>query len=138
MKCPAFLRRVTALEFLFAITLVGLVASLLTITRTHQPDAQTRLLAKARAELRVISAALGAHQLDGNPLPDTEAGLAALVMPPLSEFPGAVPGLFEVPIDPWERPYQWRNPGRERPEELFSLGPDGIESGDDVRAWNPY
>lgn len=41
--------------------------------------------------------------------------------------------LFIDP-DPWHRPFQYRCPGLRNSQsfDLFSLGPDGIESGDDV------
>jgi general secretion pathway protein G len=86
-------------------------------------------LARTRDELRAINAALIAPRPDNKPMPNTEEGLAALVAD------GTLPHL---PLDPWGHAYQFRNPGTIRAYELYSLGPDGVESNDDVVAWNLY
>jgi len=126
------------LERVFALLMLGLSAALLVLVNGPGPSQEAEKLARARSDLRVIGAAIGAHQLERKPLPSTAEGLAALLVEPVARHPGAVPGLLAEPVDPWGRPYQWRNPGRLRAQELFSLGPDGIESDDDVQAWNPY
>lgn len=86
-------------------------------------------LARSRDELRAINAALIAPRPDDKAMPNTGEGLAALVAD------GTLPHL---PLDPWGRPYQFRNPGKIRAYELYSFGPDGVESNDDVVAWNLY
>jgi len=126
------------LERVFALLMLGLAAALLVLVNSPGPSQEAEKLARARSDLRVIGAAIGAHQLERKPLPSTAEGLSALLVEPVARHPGAVPGLLADPVDPWGRPYQWRNPGRLRAQELFSLGPDGIESDDDVGAWNPY
>ena len=46
------------------------------------------------------------------------------------------PYLEKKPVDPWKNLYQYRSPGDYRDDyDLFSLGRDGIESGDDVVNW---
>ncbi|MDR2030686.1 MAG: type II secretion system protein GspG [Azoarcus sp.] len=80
---------------------------------------------RARNDLRALRSLL----LLGPRMPGTHPGLRDLV------DRGQLPAL---PNDPWGRPYQYRNPGREHAYELFSLGPDGVESQDDVIAWNLY
>lgn len=94
-----------------------------------RPTAANDQLAKARDELRAINTALLMERPGGQRMPDTASGLQALV------DDGTLP---RVPQDPWGRPYQFLNPGSTRAYELFSLGPDGIESLDDVVAWNLY
>ena len=97
--------------------------------KTSQPSDQMRRISKARDEIRAISAALIAPRPDGQRMPDGKQGLNALVVE------GSLP---HIPLDPWGRAYQYRNPGVIRAWELFSLGPDGIESADDVVGWNLY
>ena len=45
---------------------------------------------------------------------------------------------FELPPDPFGRPYQYHCPGERNKNsyDVFGLGPDGIESKDDVGNWN--
>ena len=50
------------------------------------------------------------------------------------------PYLEEVPLDPWKQPYQYRYPGSKningaRGYDVWSLGPDGTESADDIGNW---
>ncbi|MEM9226483.1 MAG: type II secretion system protein GspG [Verrucomicrobiota bacterium] len=70
--------------------------------------------------------ALVAYRLDNKNYPTTEQGLAAL-----SEY------LDEDPVDPWDKPYQYRYPGTRNTSsyDLWSLGPDGVESDDDIGNW---
>jgi general secretion pathway protein G len=47
------------------------------------------------------------------------------------------PYIKKMPEDPWGRPYEYRFPGTKNPSgyDLFSLGPDGTASGDDIGNW---
>lgn len=123
IKRPAFLE----------ILACGLPLAVAAAAATHLYGSRTtdaiRDLARARDELRVINSALLAGRPGGKPMPGSAEGLPALVAD------GTLPHL---PPDPWGRPYQYRRPGLQRDYELFSLGPDGVESGDDVVAWNLY
>jgi len=42
-----------------------------------------------------------------------------------------------MPEDPWKRPYQYRYPGvrNKTGYDVFSFGPDGVESEDDIGNW---
>jgi general secretion pathway protein G len=112
----------------WAIPLVVALATGTYLTQTRQTE-DIRLKTRARDEIRAMTAALVAKRADGKPLPGTQEGLQALV------DDGTLP---HVPNDPWGHPYQYRNPGTERSWELYSLGPDGIESRDDIVSWNLY
>ncbi|UCV12747.1 type II secretion system protein GspG [Dechloromonas denitrificans] len=94
-----------------------------------QPTDQMRKISKARDEIRAISAALIAPRPGGQRMPNSRQGLAVLIED------GTLP---HIPHDPWGRAYQYRNPGTIRAWELYSLGPDGIESADDIVGWNLY
>lgn len=104
------------------------IAVVFWLNTSRQSD-HTRRISKARDEIRALSAALIAPRPDGQRMPDGQQGLSALV------DEGSLP---HIPLDPWGRAYQYRNPGTIRAWELFSFGPDGIESADDVVGWNLY
>lgn len=82
------------------------------------------------------------YKLDVGNYPTTEQGLEALVKAPAGkESLWKGPYLEEVPLDPWKNPYQYRYPGSKningaRGYDVWSLGPDGTESGDDIGNWN--
>ncbi|MDR2164919.1 MAG: type II secretion system protein GspG [Zoogloeaceae bacterium] len=89
------------------------------------PKGEDARYSRARDDIRALKSLL----IFGPHMPDTQTGLPYLVES------GQIPFL---PQDPWGRPYQYRNPGTEYVWELFSLGPDGVESQDDIIAWNLY
>ncbi|MDD3481408.1 type II secretion system protein GspG [Azovibrio restrictus] len=93
------------------------------------PDARELAYSQARDDLRALRSALLLPALERPQLPDTDQGLETLVREG---------SLKQLPLDPWGRPYQYRYPGQAHTYELFSLGPDGVESQDDVVAWNLY
>jgi general secretion pathway protein G len=89
------------------------------------PKGEDAHYSRARDDIRALKSLL----IFGARMPSTETGLQYLVDSGQTPF---------LPKDPWGRPYQYRNPGTEHAWELFSLGPDGIESDDDIIAWNIY
>ena len=45
----------------------------------------------------------------------------------------------DVPLDPWDNPYQYMSPGIHNPDgfDVWSFGPDGINgTQDDIGNWN--
>lgn len=90
-------------------------------------------------DINAITTQLRTYDLFSLSLPTTEQGLQALVDKPSTP---PVPRRWErlmasVPIDPWNSPYVYRNPGSRNPGgfDLYSLGPDKKESDDDIGNW---
>jgi general secretion pathway protein G len=85
---------------------------------------------------QAITTQLKMYEMTNYNFPTTQQGLEALVKKPTSE---PVPKrwtqlMSEVPIDPWGTPYVYVSPGKKNPSgfDLYSLGPDRVESDDDV------
>lgn len=86
-----------------------------------------------------LGAAIRMFETTTGRYPTAAEGLQALVSRPDS-LPQDVPWkqfLDEIPLDPWQNPYGYV----ERPEDpwefgFYSMGPDGIESDDDVLSWD--
>lgn len=82
-----------------------------------------------------------AYKLDVGNYPSSEEGIAALTKAPAGkEARWKGPYLEEVPLDPWGNEYQYRFPGSKningaRGYDIWSLGPDGAESADDIGNW---
>lgn len=81
------------------------------------------------------------YKLDMGNYPTTEQGLQALIRAPAGkEADWKGPYLEEIPPDPWKNPYQYRYPGSKnvngaRGYDIWSHGPDGTESADDIGNW---
>lgn len=81
------------------------------------------------------------YKLDMGNYPTTEEGLQALIRAPAGkEANWKGPYLEEIPEDPWKQVYQYRYPGSKningaRGYDIWSLGPDGTESADDIGNW---
>lgn len=92
---------------------------------------------------QTLKTALTPYRLDVGSYPSTEEGLQALVKAPAgkeNKWKGPYIEASEVPKDPWDNPYQYRFPGSKnvnaaRGYDVWSLGPDGAESADDIGNW---
>jgi general secretion pathway protein G len=81
------------------------------------------------ADLQGLRTQLALYKKLNETYPSTQQGLAALVVKPsFSPLPSHwYPLLNEVPKDPWQNDYVYRQPGRAQAEfDLFSPGPDHI------------
>jgi general secretion pathway protein G len=85
--------------------------------------------------------ALHAFRVAAGRFPTESEGLAALIHCPPSldekRWRGPYFTRERVPEDPWGNPFQYRCPGIHNPKtyDVWSLGPDGIESSDDIGNW---
>jgi general secretion pathway protein G len=94
---------------------------------------------RARTDLDSIRTQLIRYDSATGRLPTTDQGLMALVKRPTAPPPprnwSAM--LEEEPLDPWKNPYRFQVPAQRstRQYDLYSFGPDGIESEDDIGNW---
>jgi len=89
---------------------------------------------KAGKLLARIEEALIDYWLDAGSFPSMETGLRALVEKPEGSGSWRGPYIDDLPRDPWGREYVYRlSENRDGKFQVFSLGPDGVESDDDVR-----
>jgi general secretion pathway protein G len=90
--------------------------------------------AAARTEIAALETALEMFKIDVGRFPTTGEGLAALWKMPEGAANWKGPYFTRaVSNDPWGHPYVYRVPGTDgRPFDLFSYGPDGVPSRDDI------
>lgn len=129
-------RGITLIELLVVLSILALISALVVVNVLPERDrAASR---KAQIDIGQIENALDQYRLDMFNYPTTEQGLAALVTAPSGDVrtdqyrPGGY--LRAVPVDPWGRPYQYRQPGEHGVIDIFSLGADGEEGGEGVNA----
>lgn len=126
----------TLVELMVVIVIIGLLATVVIVNVL--PSQDRAMKEKAKADIALIEQSLDRYRLDNFTYPKTEEGLQALMTPPASVAQsGRYPAggyLRRLPNDPWDRPYQYRAPGRSGPFDIFSWGADGQEGGDGENA----
>jgi general secretion pathway protein G len=127
----------TLVELMVVIFILGLLTTIVVINVL--PSQDRAMVQKARADIATLGQALEMYRLDNLSYPGSSDGLQALIAPPPSL---AVTARYrqggyikKLPDDPWGRPYQYDNPGRQGPGfDLYSLGADGAPGGEDDNA----
>ena len=114
------------------ILVLGLLATIVIQSLPGAADRAKRT--KAQADIAELKTALDRYHLDNGYYPTTNQGLRALVTLPTT---GIVPLVYDsggyierLPRDPWGNPYFYQSDGNSY--VLKSLGPDGVESADDI------
>jgi len=128
-------RGFTLIEIMLVVIIIGALVAMVAPRLTGRAE-QARVTA-AKADIQVnIATALKLYELDNGRFPTTEEGLDALLNKPASATNWNGPYLEKKPLDPWGRSYQYKFPGQHRADyDLYSLGPDGVESADDIKNW---
>ena len=136
-------RGFTLIEILLVLAILGIIAAWAVPNYFKQSKNAMHDAAKAEIEAG-LSTALDLYQLDNGRYPSTAQGLQALITEPTgSPAPKNWRGPYfkkkkMVPKDPWKNDYVYVSPGTHNTDEydLYSLGPDGIESSDDIVNWD--
>lgn len=116
-------------EVMIVIVIIGLLAGVVTINvrgYLHKAKVNT-----ARQEIATICKAIETFYGELGRYPTNEEGLEVLTKAG-EKFPE--PLLSGKPVDPWGRPYEYAQPGREGPYEVICFGADGREGGSGIDA----
>jgi general secretion pathway protein G len=133
-------RGFTLIEVLLVLAILVIIASFAVMA--YGPIRTKAYSNAAKTQVRALKGPLKAYWLDMNDYPTTAQGLEALRNPPgdlanSSKWQG--PYLDSpVPLDPWDRPYQYEYPGRHESDmpDIWSIGADGADgTTDDVGNW---
>ena len=124
----------TLIEVMVVIVILGIMAALVVPNIVGRQD-QAQVVA-GRQDVASLGSALDLYKLDNNVYPSTEQGLRALVERPQGfPEPRNWKGPYlrrSLPEDPWGNPYQYI--ATDGDFELYSLGADGQEGGEDSAA----
>jgi general secretion pathway protein G len=117
----------TLLEILVVIAILGLLVGLVAPAALRQlGGAQVSV---AKQSIQRLGGVLDLYRLDMGVYPTTEQGLQALITRPPGATAWSGPYLKAeqgLPLDPWNRPYLYRNPSTRpgRDYDLCSRGPN--------------
>ncbi|HZC80809.1 MAG TPA: type II secretion system major pseudopilin GspG, partial [Nitrospiraceae bacterium] len=130
MKKPQVLRSrasgYTLMEIMLVVAIIAVIAGGVIVKMTGALDVAK--IQRTEQDINNIYSALKLYEARNYQMPDQGQGLEALVSPPTT---GTKPSnwlklMDSVPTDPWNTPYQYRNPGKRDPSgvDVFSFGPD--------------
>lgn len=118
------------IEIMVVVVILGILAAVVIPNFMSKPDEARKV--KAKQDVLAIQNALDLYRLDNGFYPSTDQGLQALVSKP-SSSPSPRHWhqyLKSLPMDPWERPYLYLNPGQHGEVDIFTYGPDGQPGGE--------
>lgn len=122
------------MEMLIVIVIIGILTSLVVMNFSGATDQANQL--KVEQAIRTLSNNIELYRGSNGRYPSSDAGLQALVnkTEDVKNWPeGGY--LKKIPADPWGNDYRYVSPGNNGAFDVYSLGPDGRESGDDIGNW---
>jgi general secretion pathway protein G len=124
----------TLIELIVVLVILGLLAAVVG-PRIYDKLARGREQI-ARIQISEFEGALQLFALDVGRFPTSSEGLEALRSNPGNVASWNGPYIKkDLPMDPWGKPYIYRNPGTHGTDfDLYSYGPDGVEGGEGENA----
>lgn len=130
----------TLIEIMAVVMIMGLLMG--TLAYGVNSRVQAARIAAAQGQIVRLEQSLEFYQLDNARYPTVDQGLQALVTRPSAppEPRAYNPAGYiksDALKDPWGQDYNYRIPGDHNPQsfDIWSLGPDGVEGGDDIVNW---
>jgi general secretion pathway protein G len=124
----------TLMEIMLVVAIIAVIAGGVIVKMTGALDVAK--IQRTEQDINNIYSALKLYEARNYQMPDQSQGLEALVTPPTT---GTKPSnwlklMDSVPTDPWNTPYQYRNPGKRDPSgiDVFSFGPDRKEGPNNI------
>jgi len=129
----------TLLEIIVVVTIIAIMAAYIAPKVAGRTD--DARISKAKSDIRVLDSSLELYKLDNFKFPSTDDGLGALISAPSSAKNWRKGGYIKrLRKDPWGNDYQYANPGTHGEIDIYSLGADGVEGGEegdaDIGNWN--
>jgi len=129
----------TLIELLVVLAILGMIVAFVTPqVLKYLGRAKTD---SAHIQIENLSGALDLFRLDVGRYPTQAEGIQALIEHPvgINSWNGPYLKQKAVPLDPWSRPYLYKQPGDHGEYDLFTLGADGVPGGNgenqDVTNW---
>ena len=126
-KCKRSVRRqgFSLVELMVVMVILGMLAGLVAVrTRGYLIQSKQNV---AKFEIAEFVKAIDTFYATNSRYPTTDEGLEILTEPSNAN---PVPIMKDIPLDPWNNPYEYVSPGSTEPFEIVSLGADGREGGE--------
>ena len=116
-------RGFTLIEIMVVIVIIGILAGLVAPNIIEKVD-EAKIEA-AKADIKQLENSLQMYRLKHHKYPPSTEGFQALVSANV---------IDDMPIDPWDNPYQYLNPGQHGEIDIISYGRDGQPGGEGIDA----
>lgn len=121
----------TLIELLVVLMILGLLAGLVgprVLKQLGGAKSDT-----AQLQIAELGSGLDLFYLEVGRYPTTEEGLSALASEPagVTNWNGPYLRKNDIPSDPWGHTYHYRYPGESGDFDLYSLGRDNVDGGED-------
>jgi len=127
-------RGYTLMEIMLVVAIIAVIAGGVIVKMTGALDVAK--IQRAEQDINNLYSALKLYEARNYQMPDQGQGLEALVSPPTAGTrpPNWTKLMDSMPVDPWNTPYQYRNPGKRDPSgvDVFSFGPDRKEGPNNI------
>jgi general secretion pathway protein G len=124
----------TLMEIMLVVAIIAVIAGGVIVKMTGALDVAK--IQRTEQDINNIYSALKLYEARNYQMPDQSQGLDALIsMPSTGTKPANWTKLMDsMPVDPWNTPYQYRNPGKRDPSgiDVFSFGPDRKEGPNNI------
>ncbi len=126
----------TLLEVMVVVVIIAIMAA--AIGPKLLGNIEKASISRAKTDIKSITSMLQLYKAENYFYPSTDQGLEALVRKPDGDpTPKNWRQLSDkTPLDPWENPYKYLNPGSHGEIDVYSFGPDGVQSEDDIGNWD--
>ncbi len=129
-------RGFSLIEILVVVVILGILGAAVAPRLFEQADKAK--VTRAQTDIAKLDTLLELYKTQTGVFPSTEQGLYALVRKPAGDpEPRNYPRegyMKKLPKDPWGNDYYYIYPGEHGPYDIFSLGADGQEGGEDYDA----
>jgi general secretion pathway protein G len=124
----------TLMEIMLVVAIIAVIAGGVIVKMTGALDVAK--IQRTEQDINNIYSALKLYESRNYQMPDQSQGLEALIsMPTTGTKPANWTKLMDsMPVDPWNTPYQYRNPGKRDPSgiDVFSFGADRKEGPNNI------
>jgi general secretion pathway protein G len=124
----------TLMEIMLVVAIIAVIAGGVIVKMTGALDVAK--IQRTEQDINNLYSALKLYEARNYQMPDQNQGLEALItMPTTGTKPANWTKLMDsMPVDPWNTPYQYRNPGKRDPSgvDVFSFGPDRKEGPNNI------
>jgi general secretion pathway protein G len=124
----------TLMEIMLVVAIIAVIAGGVIVKMTGALDVAK--IQRTEQDINNLYSALKLYEARNYQMPGQSQGLEALItMPSTGTKPANWTKLMDsMPVDPWNTPYQYRNPGKKDPSgvDVFSFGPDRKEGPNNI------